>query len=92
MLLSLGRGHNVSTLIQTLGRVTGNNRDVLNANDIACVTVLATDKDLISGIKTQNYVNEVCCRIGQGDTLSQAMTGANKKMPDEANFFRHTPR
>ena len=91
MLLSLGKGHHLSTLMQTLGRVTGNNRDVLDANG-AIVTVLITNKDLTACNKMQNYINEISYRVGKGDTISQAMTGANKKMSDGANFFRHTAR
>lgn len=82
----------MSTLIQTLGRATGNCRDVLNANGVNCVTVLATIDDLTVCKKMQNYINEISRRIRQGDTLFQAMTGANEKMPDFANAFRQTFR
>jgi hypothetical protein len=92
MLLSLGRGHNISTLIQTLGRATGNNRDVLNANGFNSVTTLIPNNDLTVCNKMQNYLNEVVRRTGEGDTLSEAMTGANEKISDGANFFRHTAR
>ena len=92
MLLSLGRGHNIATLIQTLGRATGNCRDVLNANGFNCARVLTTNNDLTVCNKMQNYINEISHRVCEGDTLSQAMTGANKKMPDAANFLRHTAR
>lgn len=92
MLLRLGSGHNISTLIQTLGRATGNNRDILNANGVNCVTVLTTSADLTVCNKMQNYLNEVSRRIGQGEPLKEAMTGANEKIHDGANFLRHTTR
>ncbi len=90
--MSLGRGHHTSSVIQTLGRATGNCRDVLDSNGFGCVTALTTINDLTVCIKMQNYINEIGRRIDQGDTFFQAMTGATEKMPDNANFVRHTFR
>eukprot|EP00984_Skeletonema_dohrnii_P012751 scaffold5206_cov78-Skeletonema_dohrnii-CCMP3373.AAC.4 len=92
MLMNLGRGHHTSSAIQTLGRATGNCRDVLDSNGYDCVTVLTTINDLTVCIKMQNYINEIGRRIGKGDTFLQAMTGATEKMPDDSNFVRHTFR
>ncbi len=92
MLLALGRGHNASNVVQTLGRATFNGRSVLNENGFDKVTVLMTSNDLTMCVKIQNYVNQVAHRMQQGDTLAQAMTGANEKLPDSANWLRHTPR
>lgn len=92
MLMNLGRGHHTSSAIQTLGRATGNCRDVLDSNGFSCVTVLTTINDLTVSIKMQNYIIGIDRRIRQGDTFSQAMTGAKEKMPDDSNFVRHTFR
>ena len=41
----------------------------------------------------QNYISEIQKRIQEkGDTLADAMSGANEKIPDSANFLRHTFR
>jgi len=88
----LGRGQNASGVAQTLGRATGNCRDVLGDNGFDCVKVLTTSNDLIVCIKMNNYINEIGRRMGQGDTIFQAMTGATVTMPDDANFARHTFR
>ncbi len=92
MLLRLGNGHHISNLIQTLGRATGNCRDVLDANDFDHVTVLTMRNDLDACTKMQTFINETVSRIGKGDTLFQAVTGAKEKIPDDANFLRHTLR
>ena len=44
MLLSLGRGHNVCTMIQSSGRASYNGKDVLEENGFECVTVLMTSR------------------------------------------------
>mgnify|MGYP001033789480 CR=1 FL=1 len=92
MLLALGRGHNASNVVQTLGRATFNGRSVLNENGFDKVTVLMTSNDLTMCVKIQNYVNQVAHRMQQGDTFAQAMIGANEKLPDSANWLRHTFR
>ena len=88
----LGRGQNTSGIAQTLGRATGNCRDVLGDNGFDCVKVLTTSTDLTVCIKMNNYINEIGRRMGQGDTIFQAMTGATETMPDDSNFVRHTFR
>jgi len=92
MLMALGRGHNSSTIVQTLGRATFNGRNVLKENGFDCVRVLTTSSDYTVCIKKQNYINEVSQRIQLGDTFAAAVTGANHKIPDSANFLRHTFR
>lgn len=44
MLLSLGRGHNISTIVQSLGRATFNGKTILNDNGFDSVTVLMTSR------------------------------------------------
>ena len=44
LLLALGRGHNISTIVQSLGRATFNGKTVLNQNGFESVTVLMTSR------------------------------------------------
>ena len=88
--MALGRGHNVSNVVQTLGRTTFNGRNVLNENGFCNVTVLMSMNDHNMCIKCQNYVNHVARRMQQGDTFAAAVTGANEKIPDSANFLQHS--
>jgi hypothetical protein len=92
MVLALGRGHNASNVVQTLGRATFNGRSVLNENGFENVTVLMTSNDLTMCVKTQNYVNHIAHRMQKGDSFAAAMTGANEEIPDTANWIRHTFR
>ena len=88
--MALGRGHNVSNVVQTLGRTTFNGRNVLNENGFRNVTVLMTMNDHNMCIKYQNYVNHIARQMQQGDTFAAAVTGANEKIPDSANFLQHS--
>ena len=92
MVLALGRGHNASNVVQTLGRATFNGRTVLNENGFDNVTVLMTSNDLTMCVKIQNYVNHIAYRMQKGDNFAAAMTGANEEIPDTANWIRHTFR
>ena len=76
MLMSLGRGHNASTVPQTIGRSTFNGKNVLKENGFHCVTVLTTANDYIVCRKMQAYVDFIYDRIQSGDTFSEAVTGA----------------
>lgn len=78
MLMALGRGHNSSTIVQTLGRATFNGRNVQkeNENGFDCVRVLTTSNDYTLCVKKQNYNNAVAERIRMGDTFAAAVTGA----------------
>ena len=88
----MGRGHNASNVVQTLGRASFNGRNVLNENGFGKVTVLMTSNDLTMCVKIQNYINHIADRVQQGDSLSAAMTGTNEEIPDTANWIRHTFR
>jgi len=92
MVMAMGRGHNISTIVQTLGRATFNGKDVLKENGFDYVTVLTTSNDYTLCTKVQEYINVVAQRIDAGDTFAEAVTGANVKIPDSANFLRHTFR
>lgn len=92
MVLAMGRGHNASNVVQTLGRATFNGRNVLNENGFNKITVLMTSNDLTMCVKIQNYVNHIADRMQQGDSLAAAMTGTNEEIPDTANWIRHTFR
>lgn len=76
MLMSLGRGHNASTIVQTLGRSTFNGKQILNANGFDSVTVLATANDYTMCHKMQAYIDTIYERIQLGDTFAEAVTGA----------------
>ncbi|KAL3764033.1 hypothetical protein ACHAW5_005513 [Stephanodiscus triporus] len=89
MVMALGRAHNVSTVVQTLGRATFNGKSVLNENGFKNVTVLTTNSDLELCIGYQKYVEHVAKRLKQGDTFKAAVTGANEKIPGYANFLQH---
>jgi hypothetical protein len=92
MVLSLGRGHSISNVVQTLGRATFNGQNLLIENGFDNVTVLMTSNDLTMCRKIQNYVNHVACRIPQGDSFAEAVKGTIQKVPECANFIRHTCR
>ena len=76
MLMSMGRGHNISTIVQTLGRATFNGKNILAENGFDCVRVLLTSNDYTLCVKVQNYINQVHQRIQKGDTFAEAVTGA----------------
>jgi hypothetical protein len=90
MVLALGRGHNISNVVQALGRATFNGKDVLNENGFQNVTVLMTRSDLTMCINHQKFVNFVARQVLQGDTFATAVTGFNEKVPDSANFLQHS--
>lgn len=92
MIMAMGRGHNISTIVQTLGRATFNGKATLKDNGFDCVRVLTTSNDYTLCTKVQNYINVVASRMEFGDTFAEAVTGANAKIPDSANFLRHTFR
>ena len=92
MVLSLGRGHSISNVVQTLGRATFNGKHLLIENGFDNVTVLMTSNDLTMCKKIQNYVDQVARRIQQGDSFAAAVKGTIEKVPDCANFIRHTRR
>ncbi len=92
MVLALGRGYSASNVSQALGRATFYGRKVLNNNGFDKVTVLMTSNDLTMCLKMQNYINYIAHRLKQGDTYTAAVTGANVKIPDDANWLRHTFR
>jgi hypothetical protein len=84
MVMALGRAHNVSTVVQTLGRATFNGKSVLNDNGFENVMVLMPNRDLELCIGYQKYVEHVAKRLKQGDTFKAAVTGAMRR-------YRATP-
>lgn len=88
--MALGRGHNVSNVVQTLGRATFNGKSVLHDNGFKNVTVLMTRKNLDLCIGYQKYVEHVAYRMLQGDTFTAAVTGAKEKIPCSAQFLQHS--
>lgn len=87
MNMHLSRGHNISTVIQTLGRVTGNGKGVLKHNGFDSVTALTTRADYNIFHTVQHYIDYITCRVKNGEGFKQALTGANQKLPHETNFF-----
>ena len=76
MIMAMGRGHNISTIVQTLGRATFNGKATLKDNGFDCVRVLTTSNDYTLCTKVQNYINVVASRMEFGDTFAEAVTGA----------------
>lgn len=74
MAMSLGRGYSTSSVAQTIGRVTGNSRDILEENGFDCVRVLSTYADLTLTVKMGNYMKEIGVRVNQGETFEQAVS------------------
>lgn len=74
MVMALGRGNNTSTVIQTIGRATGNGGNVLKENGFDCVRVLTTSNDLTLCIKYRKYIREISDRMRGGDTFEQAVS------------------
>lgn len=90
MVMALGPGHNVSNVVQTLGRATFNGKSVLNDNGFEHVTVLMPKNDLAMCISYLKIVKHISDRMKQGDTLEAALTGAKEKIPGSANFLKHS--
>lgn len=94
MTMMLSRGHNLSTVIQTLGRATFNGKDTLQTNGFQHVTILTTQMDYEIGISVQCYLDEVSSRVKSGESFKDALTGSNKEHSDAANWvdksFRKT--
>ena len=89
-LVALGRGHNCSNVVQTLGRATFNGKSVLEENGFKHVTLLTTGSDYTMALKTQQFVKNVYERYKQGESFVEAATGATTVMPDGTNFLRHS--
>ena len=79
-------------MIQTLGRGTFNGKDVLRKNGFKYVTVLSTAQDLVCARKYHVLTEFIQRRMEEGDTLLEALSGKNTKIPDTANPFRHSDR
>lgn len=92
MVVSLGRGHNSSTVLQTIGRATFNGKSILEENGWKTVKVLTTESDLNTSRKTQQFISEVHKRMKDGDTLAEAMEGTKQKYPHALNFLHETFR
>ncbi len=92
MLVSLGMGHNCSTVIQTLGRATFNGKSVLQKNGFDHVKCLTTEDDYKLSVNHSKYIKGVVERVKKGDSLAEAVNGANKQFPDIADFLSKIPR
>jgi hypothetical protein len=90
MAVALGKGNDNSTLTQTLGRGTGNNRGVLKANGHTGVQLLAPEGDLAAAIKTAKFQLETISNKEEGETIKQTME--DNVYSDDAHFIRHNER
>ena len=90
MAVALGKGNDNSTLTQTLGRGTGNNRGLLKANGHTGVLLLAPEGDLAAAIKTMNFQKEIISNKEEGETIEESMT--KQPLSKDANFFPHNER
>jgi hypothetical protein len=94
MILSRGGGYSLEDYIQALGRATFNGLSILIQNGHSGVTILTDKNDFLAAKKYYSFVQaiNVMLRENRGMTLVRALRVATKKLPDEANFFRHTNR
>ncbi|CAB9502599.1 expressed unknown protein [Seminavis robusta] len=94
MILSRGPGYSLEDYIQALGRATFNGLSVLKQNGHSNVTILTNENDFLAAKKYSTFVQEVNVKIKEnsGISLVEALRSATKKLPDEANCFRHTNR
>jgi hypothetical protein len=93
IVILLGRGHNASNVVQAMGRATGNWKSVLESNGFNHSKILTASNDYTMAMKVDAYNEEVSRRVkDDGKSFYEAMTGADEKMPDAANFLRHTFR
>jgi hypothetical protein len=90
--LILGMGHSNESVMQTLGRATFRGKEALKNNGFDHVTILMPKTDFAMSVAYQRYILEVQARIDNGMSLDDAMNGATSKLPDAANFKRHSPR
>jgi hypothetical protein len=90
--MMLSSGHHVSTVIQTLGRASGNSKSVLQENGYQSVTILTTQQDYKIGETVQKYFDEVSRRVNEGENLGDALMGTREALPNEANFLQKTYR
>ncbi len=92
MLMSLGTGHNCSTVIQTLGRATFNGLSVLQKNGFDHVKCLTKEDDYTLSVHHPKYIKGVIERVRKGDSLAEAVACADKKFPSFADILAKTPR
>jgi len=94
MLMNHGRGHNLSTVLQTLGRATFNGRSLLKANGIENVTILTTYNDFRACDKLMTFIDAVATRAKEdGISFKDAFAGeVTKPHTHEADFLQATSR
>ena len=92
MAVSLGRGHNSSTVLQTIGRATFNGKSILIENGFETVKILTTQNDFRTSRKTQKFISEVHKRMKKGNTLAEALEGTSQKYPHSLNILHNTFR
>jgi len=92
IVMYLGMGHSVENFIQALGRATFNGKSVLEQNGHSHVTYLMPGHDANIAPAYDSFVKEIHRRCMNGDSLNQAMSGANGKLPDKTNYLRLTNR
>lgn len=90
MVVSKGKGVGNSNMIQTLGRGTGNNREVLKANGHTGVQLLAPEGDIDAANKQDDFQKRIIRNKEQGETFEDTMTGTVH--PDDFNLIRHNDR
>jgi hypothetical protein len=88
----LGMGNSNESVMQTLGRATFRGKEALKKNGLDHVTILMPKTDFVMSVAYQRFILEIQARINKGESLDNAMSGATSKLPDAANFKRHSPR
>ncbi|CAB9502596.1 expressed unknown protein [Seminavis robusta] len=94
MILSRGPGYSLEDYIQAIGRATFNGLSVLEQNGHSHVTVLTNENDFLAAKKYYSFVQAINVYLSRnpGVPLQKVLRCATKKLPDEANCFRHTNR
>lgn len=88
----LGMGHSNESVMQTLGRATFRGKEALKNNGFDHVTILMPKTDFAMSVAYQRYILAIQARVDKGESLDDAMSGVTRKIPDAANFKRHSPR
>jgi hypothetical protein len=88
----LGKAYSNESVIQTLGRATFRGKETLKNNGFDHVTILMPKADFAMALAYQTCILEIQTRIDSGMSFDDAVNGAEFKLPDAANFKRHSPR
>jgi hypothetical protein len=93
LVLQMGRGYSIESVVQTIGRGTFIGREILKRNGFEHVTLLTTSGDWEMVRDYPHYVEEVLRRISEdNEPIREAMHGAVHKIPAFANYLQYTSR